>query len=76
MNFEIGTRIYASSVQRGMVIGIDCILCKSPSLDDNNIDVEQISEGYDFWKFITGSGREYTVNYGERVMLLGWFNPE
>lgn len=72
MNFEIGTRIYASSVQRGMVIGI------TESLDDNfdNIDVEQISEGYDFWKFITGSGREYTVNYGERVVLLGWFNPE
>lgn len=72
MSFEIGTQIFASSVQRGMVIGL------TESLDDqfDNIDVEHISEGFDFWEFITGSGRKYTVNYGDRVVLLGWFNPE
>ena len=66
MNFQIGTRIYASSVTRGMIIDIK----------GEKVDVDQISEGYDSWEFTTGSGRKHSVYYGARVELLGWFNPE
>jgi len=72
MSFEIGTQIYASSVQRGMVIEVMAVDTDTV----NVVDVERITEGFSTWTFITGSGGMYPVNYGDLVTLRGWFNPE
>lgn len=63
----IGTDIYAHIVFAGMVIETEA---------GERIEVQEITEGYDSWTFGNGWGRAATVPYGDRVRLLGYFNPD
>lgn len=60
-----GTFIYASTVQRGMVIEVD----------GGKFDVCHVAEGYDRFTFTSASGYTATVEYGAMVKVLGYFNP-
>lgn len=64
---DINTKIWASIVKPGMIIRMP---------DNTRIEVEQITEGYSTWTFDNGCGRKASCDYGDRVELLGYFNPD
>lgn len=61
----IGSSIWAHVVQAGMII-------RTP--DGTRVAVHEVNPGYSTWTFSDGI-RSFTVEYADRVEVLGYFNP-
>jgi hypothetical protein len=60
----IGTRIWASVVQPGMIV----------DLDGESFPVDATREGYDTITLVS-NGREVKVPWASLLMVVGYFNP-
>lgn len=63
---KIGTEIYASIIQPGMIVELP---------DGTSFPVEGKAEGYDTWT-LTDRVIEIAIDYAALVTVLGYFNPE
>lgn len=61
---ETGRKVYASLIRPGMVIRTEA---------GERVEVYEITEGYSTWALSNGI-RATTVQYGELVEVLGYFN--
>lgn len=64
---DIGSSVWANIVFAGMLIETEA---------GDRIEVQKIDEGYDTITFDNLWGRKATVNYADRVRVLGYFNPD
>lgn len=64
---EIGTSIWANIVKPGYLV---------ETATGERIEVQLVSEGYNTITLDNGWGRKATVDYADRVTLLGYFNPD